>query len=106
VRAEAVKYGEQLRHMQHKALLRYLRGRGIKAPIPPRAIITLLAGVGLLRVLEAEAGMSFRHTETDAVVKAALRGLGAGSEEMIRSQHHPRPRTARRSWHNARLDLA
>jgi AcrR family transcriptional regulator len=75
VRAEAVKYAEQLRRLQHKALLRYLRLRGIEAPIAPSAMVALLAGVGLLLVLESEAGLSFGHAELRALVKASLDSL-------------------------------
>jgi AcrR family transcriptional regulator len=79
VRAEAVKYAEQLRHIQHKALLRYLRLGGIEAPIAPSAMVALLAGVGLLLVLESEAGVSFGHAELRALVKASLDSLERAS---------------------------
>lgn len=73
VRAEAVKYSEQLRRIQHKALVRYLRLRGIKTPIPPNAVIVLLSSIGFLLGLESQAGMDFGHAEVEAVLKATLR---------------------------------
>jgi hypothetical protein len=75
VRAEAVKYGEELRRLQHKALLRYLRQHDIKAPIAPSAMIFLMSSIGLLLVLESEAGMKFGHAEVETLVKAALRRI-------------------------------
>jgi AcrR family transcriptional regulator len=85
VRAETVKYAEQLRHIQHRALLRYLKSHGLEAPIAPNAIIVLLASVGLLLVLESEAGMQFGHAEMQALVKASLAELAGSRKGSARS---------------------
>jgi AcrR family transcriptional regulator len=97
VRAEAVKCGEQLRAMQHKALVRYLRQHKIKPPVPPSALIVLLASAGLLLVLESDAGMKFGHAEAKAVVEAALRSLEGKGEIATRPRQvvrRKRQRTA------------
>jgi AcrR family transcriptional regulator len=78
LRAETVKHSETLRRMQYEALLRYFTQRGITPPIAPGAIMVLLASVGFLLMLEADAGLSAGHAETQAFIASLLQSLESG----------------------------
>jgi len=72
VRAVAVEYGEVLRSIQLEALQRYLARSGDRPQLQPDGLITLLSAVGLLCVLEGEAGMNFGHAEVRRHIESML----------------------------------
>lgn len=78
-RAETVKHGETLRRLQHEALQRYFAQRGVTPPIPADAIMMLLSSVGFLLILEADAGLTLGHRETEAFIMATLDALETGN---------------------------
>ncbi len=77
VRAEAASHGDALRRMQLTALQRYFAARGITPRIPPGAIMVMLASMGFMMMLQAEAGLRAGHAEAEAFVLAAIRALEA-----------------------------
>lgn len=60
---EMVKYGEQLRAIQKRALENYIATQHIELSIDVDALIVLMAGTGLLLALESRNGMSFGHDQ-------------------------------------------
>ncbi|HET8709934.1 MAG TPA: TetR/AcrR family transcriptional regulator [Spongiibacteraceae bacterium] len=82
IRAEFAKYGEQLRQIQHDALIKHLQSRGITANISPKIISLLLSSIGMLITLESQVGMSYAHDEALILVELVLREFEASG--MIR----------------------
>ncbi len=73
LRTEFAKFGEELRRLQHQALLRHFKTSGVNPEIDPRVMTFLFASAGILLALESEAGISFGHAKVRAAVKSMLK---------------------------------
>lgn len=79
LRAEFVRYGDQLRRMQYDALVRHYRKLGIEPEIDLGIMTFLMASVPILLTMESEMGMSFAHAKVRSSAKSTLKRLGTAA---------------------------
>lgn len=78
LRVEIAGFTDQIRHLQHEAVVRYFQQRGVQPQLDARVMTVLMAAVGMLLAREEELGVSFAHAETEAAVEAILADLEQG----------------------------
>ena len=78
LRAKIRAHAEEVRSLQHAALVRYFKQRGIRPNVDVRALIIMMTSVGVSLVLEDELGVTFGHAQIEAHVEKALAAIEAG----------------------------
>ena len=75
MRAEMMRYIEDMRSLQAEGIERHFQLRGIECPIPPMALTIMVAGIARQIVREKEFNVSLGHSEMAAVVEDFLASL-------------------------------
>lgn len=75
VRAEMMRYIEDLRSLQAEGIARHFQLRGIESPIPPMTLTIMIAGIARQLVREKEYNVSLGHKEMIEVVEEFLERL-------------------------------
>jgi TetR/AcrR family transcriptional regulator len=73
IRAELVRFAEDIRQLQTDALKRHLTALGVEITIPPVLAIVLMASIATMLAREAALGVTLGHAEANAFVEAGLR---------------------------------
>ncbi|RZI76937.1 MAG: TetR/AcrR family transcriptional regulator [Pseudomonas sp.] len=79
MRAEMMRYIEDMRHLQAEGIKRHFQLRGIECAVPPLALTIMVAGIARQIVREKEFNVSLGHEEMSAVVETFLENLRPAS---------------------------
>ena len=79
MRAEMMRYIEDMRSLQAEGIERHFQLRGIDCPIPAAALTIMVAGIARQMVREKEFNVSLGHAEMAEVVETFLDNLKPGS---------------------------
>ncbi|MEJ5979279.1 TetR/AcrR family transcriptional regulator [Novosphingobium sp. PS1R-30] len=75
MRAEMMRYIEDMRNLQAEGIQRHFQLRGIECAVPPKALTIMVAGIARQIVREKEFDVSLGHDEMAAVVETFLDSL-------------------------------
>ena len=75
IKKEVLRYMDEFRKLQSKAISTYFKSRGIDAAIPPVAVAIIIQSISQGLAAEASLGAKLGHAETRAVMEAMLQSL-------------------------------
>jgi AcrR family transcriptional regulator len=72
LKAEMAAFIDQIRRLQHQALVRHFAARGVTPKIDPAVITLLIGSLAMMIAREEELGVTFGHAQTETLVETAL----------------------------------
>lgn len=72
LKAEMAAFIDQIRRLQHEAVVRYFELRGVRPQIDPAVVTLMIGSLALMLAREEELGVTFGHAQTEALVEGVL----------------------------------